>query len=72
MSRHVDSDLNPILAVGGCTLNLLSKGKWQLLRRVIESVPPTLRFSGGTGSPVLKVTLLYTINNTLPFWKLER
>ncbi|KAK1336525.1 hypothetical protein QTO34_002556 [Cnephaeus nilssonii] len=25
VSRHVDSDLNPILAVGGCTLNLLSK-----------------------------------------------
>ncbi|XP_036174431.1 aldehyde oxidase isoform X1 [Myotis myotis] len=25
VSRHVDSDLNPLLAVGGCTLNLLSK-----------------------------------------------
>ncbi|XP_037704740.1 aldehyde oxidase-like [Choloepus didactylus] len=25
MSRHLDSDLNPLLAVGNCTLNLLSK-----------------------------------------------
>ncbi|XP_037023470.2 aldehyde oxidase isoform X2 [Artibeus jamaicensis] len=25
VSRHLDSDLNPILAVGNCTLNLLSK-----------------------------------------------
>uniref|UniRef100_A0A9L0J346 aldehyde oxidase n=1 Tax=Equus asinus TaxID=9793 RepID=A0A9L0J346_EQUAS len=26
VSRHLDSDLNPLLAVGNCTLNLLSKG----------------------------------------------
>lgn len=31
MSRHLDSDLNPLLAVGNCTLNLLSKGKQQFL-----------------------------------------
>nr|XP_035954386.1 aldehyde oxidase isoform X2 [Halichoerus grypus] len=31
VSRHLDSDLNPILAVGNCTLNLLSKkGKRQV------------------------------------------
>ncbi|EAW70209.1 aldehyde oxidase 1 [Homo sapiens] len=31
ISRHPDSDLNPILAVGNCTLNLLSKeGKRQI------------------------------------------
>nr|DAA64418.1 TPA_inf: aldehyde oxidase 1 [Procavia capensis] len=31
MSRHLDSDLNPLLAVGNCTLNLLSKeGKRQI------------------------------------------
>lgn len=65
MSRHLDSDLNPLLAVGGCTLNLLSKGEWQLLRRLMESAPPVLCFSGGDGSPVLKVTFLYTINNSL-------
>ncbi|KAF3824243.1 hypothetical protein GH733_008528 [Mirounga leonina] len=27
VSRHLDSDLNPLLAVGNCTLNLLSKKK---------------------------------------------
>lgn len=31
VSRHLDSDLNPLLAVGNCTLNLLSKdGKRQI------------------------------------------
>ncbi|XP_032260982.1 aldehyde oxidase isoform X2 [Phoca vitulina] len=31
VSRHLDSDLNPLLAVGNCTLNLLSKkGKRQV------------------------------------------
>ncbi|CAK7306659.1 Aldehyde oxidase [Vulpes lagopus] len=31
VSRHLDSDLNPLLAVGNCTLNLLSKkGKEQV------------------------------------------
>uniref|UniRef100_A0A8P0PGC1 FAD-binding PCMH-type domain-containing protein n=1 Tax=Canis lupus familiaris TaxID=9615 RepID=A0A8P0PGC1_CANLF len=31
MSRHLDSDLNPLLAMGNCTLNLLSKkGKQQV------------------------------------------
>lgn len=27
MSRHYDSDLNPILAVSNATLNLISEGK---------------------------------------------
>uniref|UniRef100_A0A452RKD6 aldehyde oxidase n=1 Tax=Ursus americanus TaxID=9643 RepID=A0A452RKD6_URSAM len=30
VSRHLDSDLNPLLAVGNCTLNLLSKSKQEV------------------------------------------
>lgn len=34
MSRHLDSDLNPVLAAASCTLHVLSQGKARLLSPV--------------------------------------
>lgn len=63
MSRHLDSDLNPLLAVGNCTLNLRSKGTAVSARGVtkLDCFSP----SGEAGSPVWNMTVLYNINNFL-------